>query len=54
MVVGAGGVGKSALTVRFTGGNFVEKVCFNAVFCSFILERICRMYVYLFVVYLSF
>lgn len=26
VVVGAGGVGKSALTVRFTGGNFVEKV----------------------------
>eukprot|EP01085_Mycamoeba_gemmipara_P000943 Mycagemm_TRINITY_DN10323_c1_g5::TRINITY_DN10323_c1_g5_i2::g.943::m.943 type:complete len:195 gc:universal TRINITY_DN10323_c1_g5_i2:101-685(+) len=25
VVVGAGGVGKSALTVRFTGGNFVEK-----------------------------
>jgi len=25
VVVGAGGVGKSAVTVRFTGGNFVEK-----------------------------
>ena len=26
VVVGAGGVGKSALTVRFIQGNFVEKV----------------------------
>jgi GTPase SAR1 family protein len=25
VVVGAGGVGKSALTVRFIQGNFVEK-----------------------------
>ncbi len=28
VVVGAGGVGKSALTVRLTGGNFIEKVEF--------------------------
>ncbi len=42
VVVGGGGVGKSALTVRFIQGNFVEKVLdrtlmlgFNAtVFCS--------------------
>ena len=25
LVIGAGGTDKSALTVRFTGGNFVEK-----------------------------
>jgi ABC-type phosphate/phosphonate transport system ATPase subunit len=29
VVLGSGGVGKSALTVQFVQGIFVEKVCFS-------------------------
>lgn len=34
VVVGGGGVGKSALTVRFIQGNFVEKVFGDIIFRS--------------------
>lgn len=37
VVVGAGGVGKSALTVRFIQGNFVEKVICTALNGSVLL-----------------
>jgi GTPase SAR1 family protein len=41
VVVGGGGVGKSALTVRFIQGNFVEKVKRRYYFLLLCLNRDC-------------